>query len=94
MLQTLGANDPDDRKRCVRLLAHFVYRGHKCLVFEALALDLRKLNRELGRGCGLSMPAVSCCAAVCVVVRTRCLAVCTCVCAVGNCGVASPHCLQ
>ncbi len=32
VLEDLCARDIEDRKRCVRLLAHFSFRGHKCLV--------------------------------------------------------------
>lgn len=58
LLQTLAARDPDNRKRCVRLLGQFSHRRHTCLVFESLEMDLRKLNKQVGGGVGLSFQAV------------------------------------
>lgn len=36
ILRKLGASDPDNRKHCVKLLRHFEYRKHFCLVFEPM----------------------------------------------------------
>lgn len=55
VLKRLAQADPDNRKHCIRLLRHFEYRNHFCLVFEPMVRD----------GCGwLRMRLVSCCAGV------------------------------
>lgn len=59
LLERLAREDPADRKRCVRLLGHFTHRKHTCIVFENMDMDLRKLNKQVGGGVGLSMTAVS-----------------------------------
>lgn len=58
LLQRLARGDPDGRKRCIRLLANFTHRKHACLVFESMEMDLRKLNKQIGGGVGLSISAV------------------------------------
>lgn len=49
VLRKLGAADPDNRKHCIRLLRHFEYRNHVCLVFEPMAMNLRDLTKKYGR---------------------------------------------
>lgn len=56
-LKILAQNDPENRKHCIRLLAHFMHRGHLCLVFEPMAMDLRKVIKKFG-SVGLSIRAV------------------------------------
>jgi serine/threonine-protein kinase PRP4 len=58
ILTKLAGADPAGRRHCVRLLSHFTYRGHLCLVFEALDANLRELTKKYGRGVGLSLAAV------------------------------------
>lgn len=58
ILSELAAADPENRRRCIRLLAHFTFRRHSCMVFESMEMDLRKLIRRVGRGRGLSLEAV------------------------------------
>ena len=36
VLTELAQADPEDRRRCIRLLAHFQYRHHPCMVRAAL----------------------------------------------------------
>jgi hypothetical protein len=36
VLRTLGDADPEGRRHCIRLLRHFEYRNHMCLVFEPM----------------------------------------------------------
>lgn len=45
-------------KNCIRLLDTFVYRGHTCLVFEPMALNLRELVKKYGRNIGLNVKIV------------------------------------
>lgn len=46
LLVRLVKNDRRDENGCVRLLAHFVYRSHQCLVFEMLSLNLYELLKN------------------------------------------------
>ena len=41
ILQKLAETDPDNRAHCVRMLEYFDYRGHACLVFENMEMNLR-----------------------------------------------------
>ena len=36
ILRKLAATDPDGRRHIIRLLSHFEFRGHLCLVFEPM----------------------------------------------------------
>lgn len=58
MLRKLNAADPDDRKHVVRLERHFEYKGHLCMVFESLSMNLRDVVRRYGRDVGLNLQAV------------------------------------
>lgn len=46
LLETLKRADPEDKHNVVRLLEHFMYRGHQCLVFELLSYNLYELLRN------------------------------------------------
>lgn len=58
MLQLLAAQDPDDKKHVVRLYRHFEHRGHLCMVFESLSLNLREIVKRFGKDVGLNLQAV------------------------------------
>ncbi|KAJ1929962.1 U4/U6 small nuclear ribonucleoprotein prp4 [Tieghemiomyces parasiticus] len=58
VLNKLQENDPEDRKHCVRLIRHFEYRNHLCLVFESLSMNLREVLKKYGRDIGISLKAV------------------------------------
>ena len=45
ILRKLGATDPEDKRHVIRLLRHFDYRGHLCLVFEPM---VRRLTYSTG----------------------------------------------
>jgi serine/threonine-protein kinase PRP4 len=36
ILRKLGSLDPEGKRHVIRLLRHFDYRGHLCLVFEPM----------------------------------------------------------
>ena len=56
LLQLLNSKDPHDHAAIVRLLAHFVHRGHQCLVFELLSYNLYDLLRHTHfRGISLNL---------------------------------------
>ena len=46
LLVHLVKNDRRDENNIVRLIAHFVYRNHQCLVFEMLSLNLYELLKN------------------------------------------------
>ncbi|TKY87838.1 hypothetical protein EX895_003419 [Sporisorium graminicola] len=58
LLRKLNDSDPDDRKHVVRLERYFDYKGHLCMVFESLGMNLRDVVRRYGRDVGLNMQAV------------------------------------
>jgi len=56
LLEFLNAKDPNDQACIVRLLAHFMHRGHQCLVFEMLSYNLYDLLRHTNfRGVSLNL---------------------------------------
>ncbi|CAD7698677.1 unnamed protein product [Ostreobium quekettii] len=58
ILKLLASTDPDDRRHCIRLLSSFEHRGHLCLVFEVMEMNLRELTAKFGRNVGLNINAV------------------------------------
>lgn len=50
LLTHLCEKDPEDQNNVVRLLTHFMFRNHQCLVFEMLSLNLYELlkNTQFG----------------------------------------------
>lgn len=53
-----NSKDPNDRRHIIRLLDHFEYRKHLCIVFEQMDRDLRDTLKMFGRRIGLSIEAV------------------------------------
>ncbi|KAJ1847675.1 U4/U6 small nuclear ribonucleoprotein prp4 [Coemansia sp. RSA 2703] len=58
ILERLQSVDPEGKMHVVRFLRSFVHRGHMCLCFELMSLDLRQIVRKYGRNSGLSLQAV------------------------------------
>lgn len=58
ILRLLNSTDKDDKRHIVRLLRHFEYRGHFCLVFEWLWGNLRTALKKYGGGKGLNASAI------------------------------------
>ncbi|KNZ77914.1 Serine/threonine-protein kinase PRP4 like protein [Termitomyces sp. J132] len=58
ILAKLREADPDDRKHIVRLERTFEHRGHLCLVFEAMSMNLRDVVKRFGKDVGLNIRAV------------------------------------
>jgi len=46
ILHKLNRNDTNDQHNIVRLLDHFVYRGHQCFIFEKLSYNLYELLQK------------------------------------------------
>lgn len=57
-LQRLNGSDPDDKKYIIRLLSDFTHKGHLCLVFEGLEMDLRETLKKFGRDVGINAEAI------------------------------------
>lgn len=55
---SLSADDPHNKKHIVRLLEHFEHKGHLCMVFEPMYMNLREVLRQFGRGVGININAV------------------------------------
>lgn len=58
ILKDLAANDPEDRKHVVRLLRSFEHKGHLCMVFENMDMNLREVLKKFGRDIGLNLKAI------------------------------------
>ena len=58
ILQKLAAIDPEDKRHIVRLISHFEYKEHLCMVFESLDMNLREVIQRFGRNVGLNLRAV------------------------------------
>ena len=43
---------PDDKKHMIRLVRHFEHKGHLCMVFENLSINLREVLKKFGRDVG------------------------------------------
>jgi serine/threonine-protein kinase PRP4 len=58
ILQKLNEADPEDKKHMIRLERHFEHKGHLCMVFENLSINLREVLKKFGRDVGINLRAV------------------------------------
>ncbi|KAH7924078.1 kinase-like protein [Leucogyrophana mollusca] len=58
ILNKLRQADPEDKKHVVRLERTFEHRGHLCLVFESMSMNLRDVVKRFGKDVGLNIKAV------------------------------------
>lgn len=58
ILRKLQEADPEDKKHVIRLVRHFEYRNHLCLVFESLNMNLREVLKKYGKDVGINIRAV------------------------------------
>jgi len=58
VLARLGKEDPEGKKHICKLLSHFEYKGHLCMVFHPLEMNLRKLLKTYGREVGITLTAI------------------------------------
>ncbi|KAH8882603.1 kinase-like protein [Thozetella sp. PMI_491] len=57
ILQKLNAADPDDKKHIVKFERSFEYKGHLCMAFENLSLNLREVLKKFGNNVGINLNA-------------------------------------
>ncbi|KAK0513317.1 hypothetical protein JMJ35_004303 [Cladonia borealis] len=58
ILQKLSQADPEDKKHLIRLERYFEHKGHLCMVFENLSINLREVLKKFGRDVGINLKAV------------------------------------
>ncbi|KAF9032940.1 kinase-like domain-containing protein [Panaeolus papilionaceus] len=58
ILNKLKQADPEDKKHIIRLERSFEHRGHLCLVFESMSMNLRDVVKRFGKDVGLNIRAV------------------------------------
>ena len=49
ILKGLSDMDAENRHHIVRLVSHFQHRGHLCMVFESLNMNLREVVKRFGK---------------------------------------------
>lgn len=57
-MELLTQADPNGEHNIIRLLNTFEERGHVCLVFESMDMNLRQLLKKFGRDVGVHVDAV------------------------------------
>ncbi|KAK5046325.1 hypothetical protein LTR84_008469 [Exophiala bonariae] len=58
ILKDIESNDPEDKKHLIRLLRSFDHKGHLCMVFENLSMNLREVLKKFGRDVGINIKAI------------------------------------
>lgn len=58
ILQQLRVADPDDKKHVIKFERQFDHKGHLCMVFENLSMNLREVLKKFGRDVGLNLRAI------------------------------------
>lgn len=58
ILEKLNREDPGDKKHIVRYERSFEYKGHLCMVFESLSLNLREVIKKFGNNVGINLGSV------------------------------------
>ncbi|KAG8166556.1 hypothetical protein KVR01_002245 [Diaporthe batatas] len=57
ILQKLNSADPEDRKHIVKFERSFEHKGHLCMAFENLSLNLREVLKKFGNNVGINLHA-------------------------------------
>ncbi|TDZ29836.1 Serine/threonine-protein kinase prp4 [Colletotrichum spinosum] len=57
ILQKLNDADPEGRKHIVKFERHFDHKGHLCMAFENLSLNLREVLKKFGNNVGINLGA-------------------------------------
>ncbi|PLW17425.1 hypothetical protein PCANC_00894 [Puccinia coronata f. sp. avenae] len=58
ILKKLQEADPSGKYHIIRLERTFEHRGHLCLVFEAMSMNLREVVKRFGKDVGINLRAV------------------------------------
>lgn len=58
ILKGLSTADPEDKKHVIRLERTFDHKGHLCMVFENLSMNLREVLKKFGRDVGINLKAI------------------------------------
>ncbi|OAA58533.1 serine/threonine-protein kinase [Niveomyces insectorum RCEF 264] len=58
ILQKLNETDPANKKHIVRFERSFDYRGHLCMCFENLSMNLREVLKKFGNNVGINLHGV------------------------------------
>ncbi|KAF9889963.1 U4/U6 small nuclear ribonucleoprotein prp4 [Aspergillus nanangensis] len=58
ILEQLLEADPDDKKHLIKFERNFDHKGHLCMVFENLSMNLREVLKKFGRDVGLNLRAI------------------------------------
>ncbi|OJJ61101.1 hypothetical protein ASPSYDRAFT_56487 [Aspergillus sydowii CBS 593.65] len=58
ILEQLQEADPDDKKHMIKFVRSFEHKGHLCMVFENLSMNLREVLKKFGRDIGLNLRAI------------------------------------
>ena len=58
ILQKLTDADPEDKRHMIRLERSFTHKGHLCMVFENLSINLREVLKKFGRDVGINLKAI------------------------------------
>ncbi|EOO00946.1 putative serine threonine-protein kinase prp4 protein [Phaeoacremonium minimum UCRPA7] len=57
ILQKLNDTDPENKKHIVKFERSFEYKGHLCMAFENLSLNLREVLKKFGNNVGINLGA-------------------------------------
>ncbi|KAK4161572.1 putative Serine/threonine-protein kinase prp4 [Cladorrhinum sp. PSN259] len=57
ILQKLNDADPENKKHLVRFERSFEYKGHLCMAFENLSMNLREVLKKFGNNVGINLNA-------------------------------------
>lgn len=57
ILQKINELDPEGRKHIVKFWRHFDHKGHLCMAFENLSLNLREVLKKFGNNVGINLNA-------------------------------------
>ncbi|KOS44319.1 hypothetical protein ACN38_g4738 [Penicillium nordicum] len=58
ILEQLQEADPQNQMHLIKFDRYFEHKGHLCMVFENLSMDLREILKKFGRDVGLNLRAV------------------------------------
>lgn len=57
ILEKLNEADPEGRKHIIKFEHSFDYKGHLCMVFENLSMNLREVLKKFGNNVGINLGA-------------------------------------